>query len=370
MQYSDYYIVIKDTNGVKQEELYEFDTLQYTRKVNEAGLLITDLIADNPKAAALEIGGQLEVKRRNVAMGLDWYTDFVGLIRAFRYTNQNGIDRLRVTADEALSLLDDRIIAYNPDVTNRTRFNNVRAETIMKNLVRYNITASGTVADGRVRLATPSAYTITIQTDAGQGNLLSIGDVTYDSLLLALQEIANIAGGDFDLIQTGNTTFDFRFYNGQRGTDRTNTVVFSLENANLTEPVYEISTLNEKTVGIVAGQGQGVDRDIVVVNGVNYASNNNRETFINASQVPKGNIASLTATGEKKLYDLREKVTFDFKVIQSPSTFYGIDFFIGDLVTAKFRDLETVQKVMGVTITYSRNNSEKEQIDFQLQTIG
>src|SRR5690606_30648784 len=135
-------------------------------------------------------------------------------------------------------------------------------ETVMKALVTYNATSSGTTADGRIRNVATGGLTITVEADGGGGNTVD-WYCAHDHLLETLQKLARIAGGDFDLIKTAATTWDFKFYDGQRGTDRSSSVIFSLDHGNMARPRYQIDRREERTVAIVGGGGEGDDRTFV-----------------------------------------------------------------------------------------------------------
>ena len=95
----------------------------------------------------------------------------------------------------------------------RTRLDS--SEYVAKELVKYNLTSSGTTGDARARTVTITG--VSIQADAGTGNTISF-KCAWRNLLASIQEVAQIGGGDFDLIKTGTQAWEFRWYNGQRGT--------------------------------------------------------------------------------------------------------------------------------------------------------
>jgi hypothetical protein len=201
----------------------------------------------------------------------------------------------------------------------------------MKTLVQYNAGASATTANGRIRDGVIEG--ITVAADGGFGNVISKG-CAYENLLEALQKIAAIGGGDFDLVKTGAATWQFRWYTGQRGTDRTDSVLFALERGNMAAPEYTHDRVDERTVAIVAGQGEESDRAVEVRTGPDYAADNDIETFVEASDLTT--TAGLQSRGDTELEESRARQQFEFAVLQTPGCFYGVHYGLGDLVKAQY----------------------------------
>ena len=85
------------------------------------------------------------------------------------------------------------------------------------------------------------------------------------------------------MLLTGARAWEFRYYPGQLGTDRTSTVIFSLNRGNMASPRLTRERRNAATVAIVGGQGEESDRAVVVRTGANYSVDWDVETFYNAS---------------------------------------------------------------------------------------
>lgn len=359
---AEYRVDLHTAAGVKVAEVTDFLTLSYTRRVNAPGLLTVTLRGDHPALAGLELDGQAIVYRRNPAMGLStWTADFWGLWRyqERRYTDHDVVE-LRFPG--FLSLLARRIVAWKAGTTNRSSFQNVKAETAMKTLVTYNATSSATTANGRIRNGAITG--LAVEADQARGNTIS-RDCAYRNLLEVLQELAPIGGGDFDLVKTGAQAWEFRFYPGQRGTDRSTTLLFALERGNMAEPVYRKDRLEEATVAIVGGQGEGADRAVVVRTGPDWATANDIEAFVDQRNATTTD--ALNAAGDARLTETRALDTFDFKVLQIPSCYYGVHYQLGDLVRAQYGPINVVQKIVGVSVSLDRDGAE--QIDVDLETV-
>lgn len=259
-------------------------------------------------------------------------------------------------------MLGWRIVAWPAATANRSKFTSAKAETIMKTLVEYNAGASATTGNGRHRTGTITG--ISTAADAAGGNTLD-WYCAHAILLETLQKLALVAGGDFDLVKTGAQAWEFEFYPGQLGTDRSGEVVFALDYDNMANPRFRTGRLGEKTVAIVGGQGEDSQRDITVRTGANYSSSNDIEVFVDAREIDKGNTAGLQAKGDQELEALRALDQFDFDVLQTAVGAYGRHYFLGDLVTvvSPFTGAASDRKVRSVTVTVDQQRHEQIGVD-------
>lgn len=358
---SEYRLDIHTAVGVKRAEVTDYLTLAYTRRVNAPGLLTFSLPGSH-SSLPLEDGAQIVVHRRNPTTGLPWGADFWGLFRAEdrRYTDR---DLFTARCPGVLSLLGRRIVAWRAGTVNRSEFSAVRAETIMKTLVNHNAGSAATTANGRVRDGQIAGYTLAVEADGARGAILSLG-CAWDNLLEALQKLAAVGGGDFDLLRTGATSLEFRWYTGQRGTDRSVTLLFALDRGNMAAPQYRHDRIEERTVAVVGGAGDGTARVAVVRTGTDWASANDSEVFVDARH--SGDAATLQAAGDARLQERRARREFDFGVVQTTSCYYGLHYGLGDLVRAQYGAVNTLQKIVGVSISLDRTG--QEQIDIEMET--
>lgn len=360
-----YKLRLKDASGALVAETVDFLSLAYTKRVNEPGLLEFLLTGDHPAASSLDHRYQVEVWRRLPRFGVDWYCDFYGLF----------LDQERFFTDQAyfvahcpgqMTMLSWRYVMWSASTTDRSTFASKAAETILKTLVDYNVCSNATTGNGRERTGTITG--VSIETDGGNGSTLD-WSCAWKNLLLELQAIARVAGGDFDLIKTGGATWEFRWYTGQRGEDRSSTVTFSLDHGNMANPHYRHNRITEKTVAVVAGQGQGDAREVVVRTGDDYAADNDKETFVDARSY--STTSGLQAAGDARLDALRARKGLSFDVLQTPACLYGkhycIDGGLGDLVLARYDTIETTQKIAGVTVTLTRDGAETIGVETETQ---
>lgn len=336
--------------------------LSYVREVNTPGVLMFELNANHRAIADFELDGQVEVWRSNVERGIDWYCDFYGLWRGEeRETDSNGSSIYRAICTGQMGFLNRPIVAYPAATTNRTLFTAQKAETIAKNLVTFNATNLGTTGDGRERNVTLTG--ITVETDGGRGNSLDVA-CAWRNLLDVLKDVSATGGGDFDLVKTGPAAWVFKWYPNQRGTDRSGSVVLALEYGNIANPKLVRSYMNDKTTAIVGGQGQEASRTIVVRTGTNYSAGyNDCEFFVDARNT--STTAGLQNYGDTELINQKARDELTFDVLQVPQTLYGRDYFLGDLITARYETVTAVKKIQRVSIGMQEDGTEQIQVDLK-----
>lgn len=359
---TQYQLRIYNRTGTLQHIITDMRNLSYVREVNTPGLLMFELSAHHRAIVDFELDGQVEVWRSNFERGIDWYCDFYGLWRGEeRETDSNGSGIYRAICTGQMDLLSRPIVAYPAGTANRSLFTAQKAETIAKNLVAYNATNMGTVADGRKRDVTLTG--ITVETDGGRGNTLDVA-CAWRKLLEVLQDVSATGGGDFDLEKNGPASWQFRWYPNQLGTDRSAPVVLALEYGNIADPKLVRSYANDKTVAIVGGQGQDASRTVIVRTGASYlAGCNDREFFVDSRTT--SSTAGLENIGDTELINQRARYELTFEVLQVPQTLYGRDYFLGDLVTARYETVIAVRKIQRVSIGMQADGTEQIQVDLK-----
>jgi hypothetical protein len=333
-----------------------FVQLAYTNQVNSYGACSFVLPGDHTILPDLTERCQVEVWRRDLANGLDWYRDWSGLFLDEErwYEASSGQHLYKALCYGDVFKLQDRYNLWRAGTANRSDFTGAKAETILKTLVRYNCTGDASVANGRMGDGTMTG--VSVQADGAGGNAIDHA-CAWDNLLDVLQKVASIGGGDFDLVKTGAQAWEFRWYTGQRGTDRTGSVFFSTDLGNMGDPKYTKTRSTTKTSVTAGGQGEGAARLVEMRTGNGYSASANYEEFFNASgQVETA--LGLQAIGDRRLFDLRDAESFEFKVLPTPATVYGVHYFLGDKVTAKYMSITTTPKIVAIGVTVDKSGQE------------
>jgi len=361
-----YEVRVYNTSGVLEYVADDID-FAYTNHVNAAGFLRFSVDEDHRLAGNLERDWRVDVLRSRAAdsgesNAIARYVDFSGFVRnEERRADSDGNTQITYLCPGVRSLLGRAVVGYKAGVDLRSEFTAAKAETILKNLVKYNLTSSGTTGDGRVRNAQETR--ISVQADGGGGNTLDYA-CAYRNVLEVLQDVAAIGGGDYDLVRTGANAWEFRWYAGQLGTDRSATVTFSLNFGNMANPVLNRNWVDEKTVAIVGGQGEESDRTLVVRTGTNYdAAVNSVEMFVDARDLTTTN--GLNARGDMRLDEAEAKDELSFDVIQTPGSLYGLHYFLGDWVTAYYQGITATKQIVGVTVEFSPQGQEMINVEIR-----
>jgi len=348
------------SSGVLTNIITDFLKLAYVREVNGPGTLQFTLNAEHIAIDDLALDAQVEVWRADAVNGVAWYCDFYSFWRGEqRRTDNDGSATYTAYCIGQMSLLARAIVAYKAGTTFRSAFTSFKAESIAKDLVIYNATNAGTTADGRIRTVTLAG--IGVQADGATGNTLDF-NCAWRNLLASLQEVAQVGGGDFDLIKTGAQTWEFRWYNGQRGADKSATITFALQYGNMANPQLVRNSSDEKTIAIVGGQGEESSRTVVVRTGANYeATHNATETFVQASSYTTTD--GLNAAGDRELDTLKRRDVLTFDVLQIPSTRYGLHYGLGDLVTGYYQGITATKIIQRVTVSLDASGAESIKVE-------
>lgn len=342
-------------DGVEFARISDFDWLTCALRVNTPGVLECQLRGNHRALTNLVHRSQVEVWRKDPPNGIAWYRHMSGV-----YVDQDRalfkVPTLLMRAAGDLWRLGARIVNYPANTLDRSKFLNDPAETIAKGLVTYNVTASATTGNGRKRNGTNWPATgVSVETDEGRGEVLN-WYCHGDNVLSSLQELALVGGGDFDLVKTGLNAFEFRWYPGQLGTDRSTQVYFGLARDNMGDPRYRFDRWNEGTVAAVWGQGEEANRDYVTRTGPDYSTDNDLEFYVAATDVELGNTSGLNAAGDRALEEKRAREAFSFVARQTRNTIYKVHYDLGDLVGVvnPFTGASSVAKVMGVRMVFER----------------
>lgn len=358
-----YQLRIYNRAGQIQHIITDILGLSYVREVNSPGVLSFSLPPGHRAIGDFETDWQVEVWRRDVAVGLPWYCDFNTFWRGeHRSASSDGAQQYTAICVGQMDLLRRVIVAYATGTADRTDFAGVPAETIAKTLVTYNmVEGMAVVANGRARDTTITG--ISVQSDGGQGNILTLR-CAYRNLLDVLKEIADAGAGDYDLAKVTQTSWQFQWMDGQLGQDRTGVARFALNYGNMANPSMRRDYSREPTVAIVGGAGTETGRTIVVRTGANYhPTYNAQEVFVDARDTD--DTAVLAQIGDTELLLPEAQVDLSFDVLQVPGTYYGLHYTLGDLVTGYYEGFSAVKQVWRVSVDVSESGDEQIYIDLK-----
>lgn len=224
---------------------------------------------------------------------------------------------------------------------------NTTSELAMRELINKNC-INPIDADRKIdllRLGEPKNYAQSLNYQVSYKNLLEeLENISYTSQL-----------GYRTLIDIQNKKMIFDIYEGldrTAGQSVNPPAVFSREFENILEQEYTDSLHNYRNVALVAGEGEGIDREYVTigdgqgldryemfVDARDLQSQNEDGTVIPAEEYRK----MLEDRGKTKLAECKEIETFESKVNIRSNLIYKEDFDLGDIVTC-------TSKNWGITI--------------------
>lgn len=362
-------VKLKSLAGALTDIVDAYDSFSYTKRVNGTGgwvLRFAKRADETQTAFETRVGlwvldAQVEFWHTNDNPAIAWRKDFEGLVRWQRwYVRLDGSLVFEVGGRGYNDLLARRII-YAAAGTAHAAWSATAAESIMKDIVAYQVGASAAAARQTTGL--------TVQADGANGNSLTLRRA-YRNVLEVLQEIAKIGGGDFDVVGTGAATYEFRWYTGQLGTDRSATVIFALERGNMASPSLTVKRQDEVNAVYVGGQGEGEDRAIVSRTDAALIADstwNRCELFVNATN--ETTTAGLNAVGDARLDAAAPKYELAFETLQTPGCAYGLHYFLGDLVTAKFLTYTGTKKIAGISVTLNETGLSEASKTVETQDV-
>lgn len=264
----------------------------------------------------------------------------IHLIRTLKYTSTGYFLR----AYHATKLLDRRIIAYAAGSTYCTKAA-APADDLIKAFFNENMLAGivGADRDGVETYADVSAY-LTKQANLGQGASIAKA-AARRKLFDVCTELAQASATagiylTFEILAPTEGTLELRTYTGQRGVDHrvgtTNPILLSELRGNLANAELTIDYDGTNSCIVAGGQGEESNRLIGTAFDSARASTSpfgRNERFWDASNVATQ--AAVDDEADAQLRQSRPLVYMTGALMETPGLTRGIDFDLGDIVTAE-----------------------------------
>jgi hypothetical protein len=342
-----YQIVVKNAAGARQGLLANADPLgfSFSRVVNGVGAFALVISGVHPVVAYFVEGGQVEFWREDAAHGIPLYQEAGFLIDDLVEYTQGNESLFQASGVGYNGILARRVVAAYAGSAQAEKTG--AAETVIKEYVDEQI-VSATDADRQIA-------GMTIQANAAGGDTIAVYGA-WQSLLEVCQRIAKSGGGDFDIVGNGDGAWLFKWFTGQMGTDRSASVIFALNYGNMKEPSWAETKSTSLNAILVAGQGAEADRATVWRETGAPAGITRREAFVDARDVET--TTGLNTSGDAKLEESKFAAAFNFQPVQTAAMQYGRDYFLGDLVTAKYLTHQQARKIVSVSVSVNRGAPE------------
>jgi hypothetical protein len=200
-------------------------------------------------------------------------------------------------------------------------------------------------------------YDISNAADGGLGNEISAAFMS-GNVLAVMQKLAERGGGDFALRWQGGDAWEFDFYLGQLGQDKSSgaeRVLFSLATDTMSKPRLQRRGARA-TAAVAGGQGEDDLRMIEVVSGPDYAADYDFEMFVDARN--EKTALGIAFQGQQKLEETRIEEALSFGVLQTSRQFYSPaavtgrkTYKTGDLVLVDYGGA-SVRKIESITVNW------------------
>jgi len=294
------------------------------------------------------------------------------LIQRIGYAMRGNEETIEVGGEDPNTLLRRRYVVASKGSAEADKWN--QADDLMKAYVdeaMVNSTYTPVTSTG-----TRNYTEFTIQADLAAGPEMD-HEAAFRNLYTTLQNIASKSrelGTDLffdvatDLVTSSSITFQFRTYIGKMGADLSSQVVFDQAYGNFVNPFYERDWTNVQSFIYAAGQGPGVLRHIyetIDIARLYLSKWGWREGFQDARSADTEE--EVYTAGFKALEKARPIQRFGGQPIDTDGTQYGVDWHYGDLVRARYRDIDVKCMVDAVTLTIE---DAKETIETDLRVVS
>jgi hypothetical protein len=121
---------------------------------------------------------------------------------------------------------------------------------------------------------------------------------------------------------------------------------------------YSNAALNEPTMAIIGGDGEGAGRIVSTRTGANYdADRNFGEMWVDARG--SSTTAQVDDAGDIELAVRQSIPQIDFDLLETPSTTqYPVDFPLNTIVTIEYAGIAETRKISSVTVSVTGNAEE------------
>lgn len=359
MTRSRYYLKFADPSGQVFDVVDNFITFSYSKRLNDVGAMTIQMAGDYDGMADLSTDNIVTVQREKSkdVFVTQYALDFGGVYRgSVSSTDRDGRDIITLYVADGMSFLARTIVAFKVGITDRSVWTNKKTDQVLKDLIAYNLNLSD--VNRLLPLQPGASFSTSSYTPASAVNIDY--NAAYKNLLTAMQEVAAIAG-DYWYLEKATGENDLFNWKCNFGTDRTSTMLFDLNRANMLDTSLDKRRLLEPTKALVAGQGEGSARATAVRTSANYGSANHTENFVDARDATT--TAQLEARGDARLAETEYKPKFIFRASQSPGSQYGQDYGLGDLIKARYNGEIFTQRIVGVTVAVEESGRETIELD-------
>ncbi|NLJ90721.1 MAG: hypothetical protein GX323_07445 [Clostridiales bacterium] len=234
------------------------------------------------------------------------------------YREISSVDGKMVVKGKELKSYLARWLVFPPQGLAYYRLND-NVETIMKSYVAATLARKG-------------IENIVVADDLSRGEK-TVYQSRYKNLANELEKLSLASNLGWDVrLDLDNKQFIFDVIEGRDITadqDILPPAIFSIDYDNISEQELIESRMDYANTAIVAGQGEGADREITIVSDADGLDS--FELFVDARDIE--DLEELPIRGSQKLSEMEEILSFDSQVLADQNLVYEEDFKLGDIAT-------------------------------------
>jgi hypothetical protein len=349
--------------GIRKGVIQAFNSLEYVKTQNAIGSLVLTIPRGLMRYDQFAVGDIFEVWREKAGT-LELQNETAYFLQNWEfYTDSAGAEYIQLTAFDANWLLDTAIVwayagAAESDITDYP-------DDLMKTIVKQQL---GTYAS-------TERQKLSVAPDLSLGGSQTTKAFAYRNVLTVLQEIAETASENdvwlgFDVVRTAPGEFEFRTYTGQRGQNHGRASgdprLVGRQYGNLSEATFGTYHADERNVVLVAGQGEGTARTLVMRANDSrvLASKWNRREYFKDSR-DDDTTAALEADGDAALDEFRPRQVLTGTIHDTPGMQYGIHYWFGDVLSVEAFGYFVDCHVKSVRVKVDQDGGE--QLDIKLE---
>lgn len=354
-----YQVKVRDHTGALQTIITSWESegsgLTYTKTLDGIGSYQLDLPTTNTQYQSLTKDCFVEIMRKDPPRIPEFYTDAIFQHRDKGYAIRDGNQLFRSQGPDMNHWISRHRILYASGDPLASQYG--ASDDCMKRWVEQNLGPSAT-APPRMKDGVFPNFQVAAETSSGP---LWSGTRQFSPVFDVVHEIALATLTDFQivLISWSPLMFEFRTYYPYLGLDRTQNngvnppAVFSPQLGNMGNPEFGETSSSEVTSVITLGQGQQADRDFALNQSASINDSPWNDIEITMSQPQDDLQTSLDSVGMAELQRRQTKQDFHFDTLQNLNLLYGLDYDLGDKVTALFNFGEPAidRRITGITVT-------------------
>lgn len=380
MTQASYSVYLSDPYGIRIGDASGFVKLQYTRVVNDVGILKLWLPANFDTNLISIPDGRIEVWRKLPGASSEYLdTETVWFIKAIQWDrSDDGEVSLLVEADTPLSILRERWYG-GPTQSTYSPIAAAPADNQILSIARNHLTSAilpvnwadfTNDADATYAGYVISDY-LSIIPNPSLGASLGAREYSWASLLPIMRDIAASSAQNgvyiaFDIVAPTPSTLEFRTYAQQRGVDHRfpsgiNPVIVGGELGGAGQATMRKDYRKEVTYASAAGAGQGsgqIGSDAWDITRLYASPFGRRQTVISATN--QNLSAVLHDIAEAAVFAGRPRWTYRGRLLSVPGSLYGVHWSWGDYITVQDFGQSFDARIEAVTVSVDKG---QEKID-------